>query len=164
MSSKEFKNILLDKLKDILKDRHFKKTGNTFNLSRGDLTYFIELQSSQSSTSDILKMTVNTEIRSSLISKLDDISIPIERQRHYTRRIGSYINDGQDKWWTIDNHDSAKIAANEISDIILDKVIPNFDTLKTTDDLATLWRTGGYIGVTEGQRKKYLTLIDKATN
>ncbi len=163
MGLKEFKNILLDKLKDTLKQRHFRKTGNTFSFSNGELSYFIGLQSSRDSTSDILKVTVNTEIRSELISKLETTSLPIEHQRHYTRRIGSYFDDEQDKWWTINNSDSAEIVANEISNIIVDKVIPNFDTLKTTNDLAALWRTNGYLGITQGQRENYLALIDKAT-
>jgi len=109
-------------------------------------------------------LTVNTEIASGLISKLDDISLPIERQRHYSRRIGAYSNDQQDKWWTVNSVDSAKNAADEIVEIITNKVIPNFERLRTTEDLAKLWRNGGYIGITEVQRKNYLDLFDKYSN
>ena len=152
----------MEKLTETLKGRHFKKRGNVFSFSNGDLTYFIGLQSSQSSTADLLKVTVNTEIASALISELDDISIPVKHQRHYSRRIGSYSDDRQDKWWTIDSPESAAISAQEMVDIIVDKVIPNFEALKTTNDLATLWRTGGYIGITEGERKNYLNLVDNS--
>jgi hypothetical protein len=161
MSAKDFKKIVTDKLSELLKERNFKKKGNFFSLSNGDLTYFIGLQSSQSSTADILKVTINTEIASAVISKLDDISLPIEQQRHYSRRIGFYLDNRQDKWWTIDSINTAEIAAKEMADIINEKVLPNFDALKSTSDLANLWRTNGYIGVTEGQRKNYLNLIDK---
>ncbi|WP_157687455.1 DUF4304 domain-containing protein [Pedobacter psychrophilus] len=81
---------------------------------------------------------MNTEIASELISKLDDISLPIEHQRHYNRRIGNYLEDNQDKWWTIDSRNAAERSANEIAEIITEKLIPNFNSLKSTNDLATL--------------------------
>jgi hypothetical protein len=160
MNSKDYKKVIIDKLTSDLKERHFKKKGNVFSLSNGDLTYFIGLQSSQSSTADFLKLTVNTEIASAIISKLDDIGLPIEHQRHYNRRIGAYLDDKQDKWWTVQSIDSAEKAASEISSIVREKVLPNFDTLKSTSDLAALWRNGGWIGITEGQRKHFLSLLD----
>lgn len=160
MNSKDYKKIILDKISEKLKVLNFKKKGSVFNFSNGDLTYFIVVQSSQSSTSDVLKLTINTEIASALISKLDDISLPIEYQRHYNRRIGNYLEDNQDKWWTIDSQNSAERSANEIAEIITEKVIPNFNTLKSTNDLATLWRNGGWLGITEGQRKNYLSLLE----
>jgi hypothetical protein len=46
-------------------------------------------------------------------------------------------------------------------EIIHGKILPNFDALKSTRDLVELWRTNGYIGVTEGQRKNYLNLFDQ---
>jgi hypothetical protein len=160
MNSKDFKKIIIEKLSAYLKTRQFKKKGNIFSISNGDLTYYIGLQSSQSSNADILKVTVNTEIASIIISKLDDISLPLEQQRHYNRRIGSYLDNEQDKWWIIDSYDLAESAADEILGIINEKVIPNFDKLASTNDLASLWRNGGYIGITDGQRKKYLRLLE----
>ena len=93
------------------------------------------------------------------MSNLDDISLPIDHQRHYSRRIGSYLDEQQDKWWTIDSRLSAEITANEIVSIINNKVIPNFEALGTTNDLVSLWKNGGYIGITEGQRRNYLSLL-----
>ncbi|WP_181161692.1 MULTISPECIES: DUF4304 domain-containing protein [Flavobacterium] len=160
MMSKDYKKVILDKLTRELKEQHFKKKGNLFSFSNGDLTYFIGVQSSQSSTASILKLTVNTEIASVSISKLDDTSLPIEHQRHYNRRIGFYLDDKQDKWWTVESIDSAIKAANEIAEIIGEKVIPNFETIRSTSDLVTLWRNGGWLGITEGQRKHYLSLLE----
>jgi hypothetical protein len=163
LTSKDYKKVILDKLTSVLKERHFKKKGNVFSYSNGDLTYFIGLQSSQSSTVDVLKLTVNTEISSSIISKLDDISLPIQHQRHYNRRIGSYLEGKQDKWWSVDSQKSAEQAANDIAEIITEKVIPNFNNLKTTNHLVTLWRDGGWIGISEGQRKYYLSLLENTS-
>lgn len=160
MKSKDYKKIILDKLKSELKMRQFKYKGNVFSHSNGDLTYFIGLQSSQSSTSDILKLTVNTEIASGLISQLDDTSLPIEHQRHYNRRIGNYLENSQEEWWTIDSQKSAEQVASEIARILIEKVIPHFNVLKSTNDIAELWRKGGWIGITEGQKKHYLSLLE----
>ncbi|MCG7754319.1 DUF4304 domain-containing protein [Flavihumibacter cheonanensis] len=164
MTSKDYRKIISDNLSAVLKERQFKKRGPVFSYSNGDLTYFIGIQSSRSSTADVLKVTVNTEITSSLILKLNDTSLPIENQRHYTRRIGSYLNDQQDKWWIVDSQQSAEITARDIIAIIKDKVLPNFEALGTTNDLARLWKNGGYIGITEGQRKHFLTLLEKASD
>ncbi len=162
MISKDFKKIIIDKLTDTLKSRHFKKTGNTFSHSNGDLTYFINVQSSQSSTSTTLKVTVNIEIYSSLVYKLQDTSLPEKWSRHYTRRIGNFLNNQSDKWWTIENDKEANDAASEIADIMVKRVLPTFDTLKTTNDLATLWKQNKCPGLTEHQRKEYLNLLDTA--
>lgn len=162
MNSKDYRKIISDKLNNLLKERQFKKKGSLFSFSNGDLIYFIEIQSSESSTSDVLRVTVNTEIASALISKLDDISLPVEQQRHYSRRIGTYLDDKQDKWWTVDSLNSAEIAANEIVGIINDKVIPDFNVLRTTNDLASLWKNGVYIGITEKQKRNYLHLLENA--
>ncbi len=160
MNTKAYKKNVVDKLSDVLKSRGFKRKGNWYHLSNGDLTYYIGVQSSLSSTADLLKITVNIEIASSIISKLDDTSMPIEYQRHYVSRIGDYLESGQDKWWIVSDINLAEIVANEIAEIIISKVIPHFDTLKSTEDLAALWRGVGHMGVTEGQRRKYLNLLD----
>ncbi|MCU7549277.1 hypothetical protein OCK74_09125 [Chitinophagaceae bacterium LB-8] len=50
----------------------------------------------------------------------------------------------------------AQQAAEEISNIICNKVIPEFEGLKTTTELSALWRQGSCPGLTERQRKEYL--------
>ena len=111
MTSKDFKKIIIDKLTEILKPNGFKKSGSTFSSSNGDLTYFVNLQSSQSSTPTILKTTVNIEIYSATVYKLQDTSLPEKWSRHFTERIGSLLDNPHDKWWTIENK---KQAINDI--------------------------------------------------
>lgn len=160
MPSKDFKKIIIDKLSDILKPKKFKRSGNTYSLSNGDLTYFINVQSSMSSTAATLKLTLNIEIYSSLIYKLEDTSIPEKRSRHFTRRIGSFLENPDDKWWAIESDNQANDAADEIAEIILTYVLPTFEKLTTTTDLATLWRQNKCPGLTDYQRKEYLSLLD----
>ena len=160
MTSKDFKKIIIDKLTEILKPSGFKKTGNTFSASNGDLTYFVNIQSSQSSTASTLRLTVNIEIYSSTVYKLQDTSLPEKWSRHYTQRIGSMFDNPQDKWWTVENEKEANDAATEIADITSIRVLPTLDQLKTTNDLAALWRQNKCPGLTEHQRKEYLSLLD----
>ncbi len=160
MTSKDYKKIIADKLADSLKPRHFKKTPNNFQFSNGDLTYFIGLQSSQSSTSDVLKATVNIEIASSLLSKFDDGGLPEKDVRHYHLRIGFFLENPTDKWWIVNSVDSAIKSADEINEILTTNVFKIFDELKSTKDFVTLWRQGKSPGLTEGQRKMFLKLYD----
>ena len=160
MTSKDFKKIIVDRMNEVLKSKGFKKSGSTFSYSNGDLTYLINIQSSQSSTATRLKVTVNIEIYSSTVYKLQDTSLPEKWSRHFTERIGSLLDNPQDKWWIIENGNQADDAANEIADITNNKVLTTFDNLKTTNDLATLWRQNKCPGLTEHQRKEYLSLLD----
>lgn len=160
MNSKDFRKIISDRLGEILKPKGFKKNGFVFSSSNGDLTYFVNIQSSQTSTAAILKLTVNIEIYSSILYKLEDTSLPEKWSRHFTERIGFLLSTPHDKWWVIENLTEATDAANEIAAIVINKVLPTFDTLKTTNDLATLWRQNKCPGLTEHQRKEYLGLLD----
>jgi|KBSMisStaDraftv2_1062788.scaffolds.fasta_scaffold2999971_1 hypothetical protein len=67
MTSKDFKKIITDQIKTVLKPRNFKKTGNNFKFSNGDLTYYVWLQSSTWSTANVLKATINIGIGSELL-------------------------------------------------------------------------------------------------
>ncbi len=140
MTSKDFKKIIIDKLTEVLKPNGFKKGGSTFSSSNGDLTYFINIQSSQSSTATMLKVTVNIEIYSSTVYKLQDTSLPEKWSRHYAQHIGFLFDNPQDKWWTVENEKEANNTATEIVDITSKRVLPTLEKLKTTNDLATLWR------------------------
>lgn len=159
MNSSSFKKQLLDKLNTVLKPRRFKKNHNIFSFSNKDLTYYICVQSRADSTSDVLKTTVNIEIASSKLSYLDDMSIPGYLHRHFVKNIGDYTGQTEDKWWTIDNHEAAMSAQQEIAEIITNKVLPEMDQLKTTNDLAGLWKKHISPGLTQYQSREYLSLL-----
>ncbi len=160
MGSKEYKKIILDKLHITLKPRGFKKSGGSFKLTNSEMAYFINLQSSQSSTLATLKTTLNLEIASLTLAQLED-GLPASKHiRHWTERIGFFLEEPFDKWWTIHSLHDADIAANEIVDIIENRVLNEFKKLRTTADLANLWRNNKCPGLTEFQRLEYLKLVD----
>jgi DNA recombination-dependent growth factor C len=164
MASKEYKKIILDKLHERLKPRGFKKSGTTFTKVTTDMTYFINVQSSRDSTADTLKTTINLEIASLTIANNEDTSLPMKYRRHWTERIGFFLDQPFDKWWIIDNEYEAKNASNEIIDIIEKRVLVEFERLKTTRDLVELWRTDKCPGLTEKQRQWYLKLADSLSS
>jgi hypothetical protein len=162
MTAKDYKKIITDKIKEVLKQRHFKKTGSNFRFSNGDLIYYVGLQSSTTSTATFLKVTVNIGIGSELLYRLEEKYITSHLQGHFTKRIGNYLDKPYDKWWTVDNGEVATSAAQEITKIINDKVLSEFDVIKTTDDLVNYWKKGNYAGLTDYQLKEYLSLLNKA--
>ncbi|MGC4034500.1 MAG: DUF4304 domain-containing protein [Chitinophagaceae bacterium] len=159
MKSSVFKKQLLEKLNTVLKPRRFKKSQNIFSFSNKDLTYFICVQNRNDSTADSLNTTVNIEIASSKLTYLDDMSIPGYLQRHYVKNIGDYAGLNQEKWWTIDTEESALRAQQEIAEIITSKVLPEIDQLKSTNDLASLWKKHISPGLTQYQSREYLSLL-----
>lgn len=159
MIASEFKKNILDKLNAILKPRRFKKNQNIFSYSNKDLTYYICVQNTIDSTDDIMKTTVNIEIASSKLSYLDDLSIPGYLHRHFIKNIGDYSSHHQSKWWTITNEESALSAEKEIEELITSKVLPEIDSLKTTNDLAGLWQKQVSPGLTQYQSQEYLSML-----
>lgn len=159
MSTKGYKQILIEKLDAYLKPLGFKRKGNSYQKSYGDLTHYITLQSSVSSTAHILKITANVEIASNRLAMLGDDRLPIHLHRHYNKRIGRYLDEPHDKWFLMDNNELAKMVSEQILELIKYKVLPELEQLKSTDDLVYLWNQGYSPGITEGQRKRYLELL-----
>jgi hypothetical protein len=161
MTSKDYKKIITDKIKEVLQPRHFKKIGNNFKFSNGDLTYYVGLQSSTSSTGSFLKATINIGIGSELLYRLEEKYITSHLQGHFSKRIGDYLDELHDNWWTIDSAEAATSAGSEIAEIINDKVLREFDSIKTTKDLIRYWKQGNYAGLTDYQLKEYLSLLEQ---
>lgn len=159
MTSYTFKKKILDKLNSVLKPKRFKKNHDIFSFSNNDLTYYICVQSRGDSTADVLKTTVNVEIASSKLTYLDDMSIPGYLQRHFVKNIGDYSGQHGDKWWTIENEESAAVAEQEIAEIVASKVLPEMEQLKSTNDLAGLWKKHISPGLTQYQSREYLSLL-----
>ncbi len=162
MSSKEYKKIITGRIIEVLKPKHFKKTGNNFKFSNGDLTYYVGLQSSKYSTVSELTATLNIGIGSELLYRLEEKFITSHLRGHFTKRIGDYLDHSADKWWTVNSIQTADVAANEIANIISNKVLDEFARIRTTEHLVDYWLHGNYAGLTEYQLNQYLLLLNKA--
>ena len=161
MTSTDYKKVILDKVSDLLKPRHFKKRGQSFKFSNGDLTYYIGLQSSKYSSSKILTVTFNTGIASELLYKLQGKIITSHLQGHYLKPIGDFLEQPTDKWWTIESMNLAINAAEEISTIISKKVLIEFDKITKTEDLINIWMNNSSQEFNNTETQEYLVLLSK---
>lgn len=159
LTAKDHKKRLTDEVFAILKEKGFKRTGMNFSLKQNDLMYFIQIQSSQSSTETVCKLTVNIGIASLKLCELTDIEKPNYLNSHWIKRIGYFLDQPTDKWWIMDNSTSADNASKEIADLLASRVLPNIFSFKTTSDLEDFWLKGNYQGLTEKRQEHYLKLL-----
>ena len=136
--TKQFKKIIIDKITNVLKPLGYTRNGNIYIHKINDLIYYISLQSSRSSSSLLLKITVNIEMASMTLALFRDDRMPLNAYRTYHKRIGDFMNEQTDKWWLIANISEAMAAADEIGTILINKVIPVIGQLTSTDDYVTM--------------------------
>jgi uncharacterized protein DUF4304 len=158
-NSKEYKRKIVETLNEILKPAGYKRNGNIYSRITNDITHFISLQSSMTSTAAVLKITLNIEMSSARLAEFRDERMPLGAHRNYHRRIGQFLNERIDKWWVICNMQEADRASDEIGLIISEKIIPYLNSIESTDELIKLWQKGECNGVTDAQRKYYLKLL-----
>ena len=156
---KGFKKKISDDIFLLLKADKFKKTGANFSLSRNDLIYFIQIQSSQESTATICKLTFNIGIVSVKLCELIGVDNPNYLDSHWRKRIGYYLDEPTDKWWTIDTKEASERASNEILSILGERVLPEIYTFTNTADLENFWLQGNFQGLTRKQQEEYLKLL-----
>ncbi len=121
----DYKKAIITKLSETLKVEGFRRTGNNFQKKRNDLVYYISIQSSESSTSDTLKCTINVGMTSKTLYELEDVSIPEHLQRHYDQRIGFFMPCNIDKWWTVNSISGAQTASQEIVHFFQSQLLSN---------------------------------------
>jgi hypothetical protein len=160
-SSKDYKKVIIEGLTSLLKPLGYKRKGNVYTLLINDLIYYISLQSSQTSTAQRLKVTVNIEMSSSRLAAFRDDRMPLNAHRNFHERIGMYSDEKNDKWWLINNMQEAITASGQINDLLLNKVLPELESLKSTNDLIVFWKKGNCRGITDFQRKYYLQLLNE---
>jgi len=159
LSTKEYKKKIVGTLDEVLKPAGFKKNGNIYSLVYSDITHFISLQSSMSSSASVLKITINIEMCSLQLAAFRDDRIPLSAYRNYNRRIGTFIDEKPDKWWMISNMQQADDASHEIRSIVSEQVLPYLTSIQATDDLIKIWQSGRCDGVSVQARQHYLKLL-----
>jgi hypothetical protein len=103
MSSKDFFSKIIRNVKHHQSFADFKIKGKTLYRQYRDAIQLINFQGSQSNTADVLKFTVNLGIYLQPLAILDEDSETTTNilNAHWSRRIGSYRDDGVDYWWTV---------------------------------------------------------------
>jgi hypothetical protein len=132
----QFRLLISEVIKPILKENNYKKKSLTFYKSDGDLTYVLNFQRSLENTAEKAKFYLNCGIYSSQIDKtLDGIEIkePKEYECHYTVRIGQLKNTGDDGYIIDKTTDIDALKSTINSD--LNFALELFDKILTLPDL-----------------------------
>src|SRR6266498_333348 len=162
MDYQDFKKIVLDRVKSVLKPEGFRKAGNTFSLIKNDVILFVQLQSSTKTSRSNLVATINLGIASLLIAEKEGLKFePKFLDSHWRKRIGSFLPNPFDKWWEVQSEKEAAKAGLEIAEIIEKQALPELQSLSSTAKLIALWESGRSPGMTEFHRKKLLALAEK---
>src|SRR5690242_20413715 len=97
MSLADRKKLAAAPIAELLKPRGFRKSGLNFSATRDEATLLVSLQSSTGSTQDVLKMTCNVAIQ---LRQLAPRSRPAVWDAHWRERIGFFMSEPRDFWWT----------------------------------------------------------------
>jgi thioesterase domain-containing protein len=156
MSAASFKKTVLDAMAGALKGNGFKKRASVLSREVGDVVQLVSLQSSQQSTSDCIRVTVNIAV---CIPRLLQDGLPSVWDGHWHKRIGDFAAVPADRWWTIASAENAAQAASEICETLEASVVPTLQSLSSSSALLQLWRSGQSPGITKGQASRLIEAL-----
>lgn len=160
-----FKEIITS-LNPLLKQTGFTKKGNTYYLEVNKNYGIINFQKSRESTKELIKFTINFGVYSNVLGQLEydynDSAKPEVEQCHWQARIGAFMPDNIDYWWSVNSSDDLKKVTNNVMDIVQNTIIPEINKRLTDDGLINCWMNETFAGTTEIGRFKYLTTLLKA--
>jgi len=100
VNSDTYKQIILAQLHALLKPLGIRKKQALFSAERGDTVLFVQLQSSQKSTRELVIATVNLGIFSRTIAeRVGNTHARTSGMPFGEKRIGRFFPEGSDKWW-----------------------------------------------------------------
>jgi hypothetical protein len=161
MATPDFKKIVVNRLREILKPLGFRKNGSTFSAQTNDVVQFVQLQSSSRTTSTKLVATVNLGVFSRTIAaRVGNTRKPNILDAQWGARIGWLMAERRDKWWEISSDEQAIEAGEELARILQQSALPQFETISSSQALKRLWETGKSPGLTEHQRLQFLKALN----
>lgn len=126
-------------LHNLLKPQGFKKKDYSYERELEDVIQFINLQSSTSSTSTRLVLTVNVGVLSKFIPNQGEGFLPKPDiwSCQWRRRLGYLMPDQADKWWIVENQDDAENTTKEMTEMVEKyalSILARLSTLRELDD------------------------------
>ncbi len=153
MSLVERKKIMTAPIVELLKPRGFRKSGMNFTAARADAVLFVNLQSSTSITQEALKMTCNLGIQLRQLAQSSPSSI---YDAHWQQRIGFFMSEPGDFWWTCATDEAADRAGREIAGLLEHFALPEMERIAVPATMVALWKSGRSPGLTDWRRIEYL--------
>lgn len=155
-----FKKII-ELLAEALRHRGYVKRGNSLRKISGEGVALVEFQKSVKNTADSLSFTINLAI--ALKSLMAEDAPELRRvgtvDAQLSERIGMLLAAKRDKWWVIDSDTDIDALEREIVQIVEERGVPYLEAYLEPAALATLWETGHSPGLTDVQRKRYLSRL-----
>ena len=162
MPAKDYEEKILTSMLSVLYPFGYSKQRALFvkQLS-DDVVQMIQLQKSQASTKEHLRVTVNVGVLSLPLAKRlgyheQKPQIPL---CHWRVRLGHLMPMKQDRWWEVKESSDAEEVGREIADLLTNYAIPSVEEVNTTEKLRSLWESDRCPGLTDFQRIEYLTLL-----
>ena len=165
MSEEDAAKSLLGSLRTFLTPRGFHYAGHqTFLAERADVFLMVELQRGTGVPGDALAVALNLGV----------FSLPLwERARaaglcesgggihgsHWRVRLGPPSSGGRPAWWRLSEAGDAALAA-ELTAALEREGLPALEEVSSLARLRALWETGRAPGLTDRQRREYLSLLD----
>ena len=139
----------------------FKTKGPNLIRESGDSVQILNVQSSQSTTKDLLVVTVNIGLfYKELALRMEDPPMPRNVvDCHWWTRIGYYTEAAADKWWSIASEGDLISASEEVCTVLRERVIPEMDNISSREGICALWKLGSTPGTLEADRKMYMATL-----
>ncbi|TXI94984.1 MAG: DUF4304 domain-containing protein [Chryseobacterium cucumeris] len=163
-------DILKEIIKSItpfLKEKGYNKKGNSFHLKSDNNFGIINFQKSQNGNKDEVKFTLNFGVYSDLLGKFVDFDydtskVPDVWSCHWQARIGQFMPNNPDHWWSIKASDSLNNINSILISHIQNIILPEIDKRLTYEILMKSLIKGDFIRSTAIEEFKYLTIFLKA--
>ena len=157
MPAKDYKRTILDALGEALGEKGFRKKGAHFSRVLADVVHLAWLQSSVSSTSQMLRATVNLGV---WVPALEGDVKPDISSAHWSNRIGHLMPENRDVWWTVEFDDEATQVAGHIATAVRTFGLPALDGFPNRRALLWIfWRTGASPGLTAFQAERLMNRL-----
>lgn len=156
---------LIASLTPFLKQMGFNKKANSFYLEVNKNYGVVNFQKSRESTKDLVKFTINFGVYSDVLGKLEydynNSAKPEVEKCHWHSRVGGFMPDGSDYWWTVNISDDLNNITTNVIEVVKNVIISEINKRLSDEGLINCWMNETFAGTTEIGRFKYLTTLLK---
>lgn len=159
---------VMDAAATVLKSAGFKRSGQTFRLFSDECCAIVNFQRSRGNSDEMVRFTVNLSVISARLFEIqkfretDEFASADYSLGHVQDRIGSLMDDRQDKWWQLTQFTLADPIIAELVPVLRDRAIPYLQRFLTDQALIDFYEAGNYGGLTAHTRDRNLAQLRSA--
>lgn len=127
----------------LLKPLGFKRKGYEYARELSEVTHYINLQSSSSSTATRRVLTLNVGVLSKTVTPTEGGFVPTPGlwACKWRKRLGYLGPEQTDKWWTVESQSDADRVFAEMKDLLERYALRMLARISTQEELDTVLRT-----------------------